>query len=89
MAYRFGSGCSRLARRCVSGSQGIDANWAGDILETLLAPVLKGQRQLALKLVEDFARDANAARIGEALQTNCHVHAITKDVSIFADDKVT
>ena len=59
-----------------------------NVFEALLDPVLEWQRQLALKFIEHFARDADTTRIGNAVQANGDVHAITEDVAIVSDDDI-
>src|SRR6266849_10835860 len=54
----------------------------GDILDRLWAEVLVTQRELVAEVLADSARDADAAGVGEALETRGDVDAVA--VNLFA-----
>ena len=56
-------------------------------LTSLLAQVLEVQVEAAADLVVDLAGEADAARLGEALQARGHVHPVAIDV-VALDDNV-
>ena len=59
---------------------------ARDVLERPFAEILEGQRQLVLHVVAHGARDADAARLGQRLESRGDVHAVTVNVVILDDD---
>ena len=55
------------------------------ILDALLAQILKHHAEPVPGLIANRARDADAAGFGELLQARGHVHAIAEDVVVLAD----
>jgi hypothetical protein len=55
-----------------------------DVLDLLRAEVGEGQRQNLLYLLIGSARDADAARLRQCLQTRRDVHTITKQITVLA-----
>ena len=62
------------------------AHWPGDVLDLLLAEILKGDRQLIADLVADGAGDAQPAGPAQVLQPGGDIDAVAEDVAVFADD---
>ena len=52
----------------------------GDVLETLLANIVKFDVDLAAHLAERVFRDADAAGLGNALEPGCDIDAVTENV---------
>ena len=52
----------------------------------LLPDVLKDKVELTRGILLHARRHANAARLSQAFEANCHVHAITKDVAVLDYD---
>ena len=65
----------------------VDPDRIGDVLDLSLAQVFVSQGQLVLHLVVDLGGDADAARLGQALQARRHVHAVAVEV-VTLDDHV-
>src|SRR5215471_7503898 len=57
-----------------------------DVLQVLLPDVLKGKVELTRGILLHARRHANAARLSQAFEANCHVHAIPKDVAVLDYD---
>jgi len=63
----------------------VDPHRPGDILNLLLADVLKCAFEPALDLIVHEARDADPARIGDALQSRGDVDAVAVNIAVFDD----
>ena len=59
---------------------------AGDVFHRLLAEVGEGQRQLVAHLLVGVARDADAARVAQGLQSGGDVHAVAEDIAAVDDN---
>src|SRR5262245_18490800 len=57
-----------------------------DVLEVLSAELAIGYVKLAFDLVEHLARNADAATIGDALETSRDIDPIAEDIGPFGDD---
>src|SRR5262249_50594208 len=57
-----------------------------DVLDLLLAHVLKRESELVAHLVADHAADANPARSGERLEPCCDIDAVAEYVALIDDD---
>jgi hypothetical protein len=68
------------------GMHRVDPNRTLDVLQGALTQVIETVRQLALHLVVDLAGDADAARLGQGLQTGCNVDAVAVDAAVLDDD---
>ena len=61
-------------------------HWPGDVLDLLLAHVLKREIELVPHLLVRRRADADPARLGQRLQARGDVDAIAKDVVVYDDD---
>src|SRR5260370_17993226 len=57
-----------------------------DILDVLLAHILKGNVELVAHLVADDAADAKAARLGQTLQSGGEIDPVAENVAFVDDD---
>ena len=71
-----------------SRAHGVSADRPGDVLELLLAAVLKANVQLAFDFAMDLGRDQDAARIGNALKPSRDVNPFTVDIALLVNDHV-
>jgi hypothetical protein len=76
----------RCRRSCRVEFHGKDLNWFRNILEVLSAQFAKRQIQLALNLIHDLARNADAAAVGNAFQPRRKVDTISEDVVAITND---
>src|SRR5216684_3840289 len=70
------------AREGAFGSHPVDPHQTGDVLEFLLAHILKGEIELAGRVLLNARRYADAAWLGQGLEARCDVDAVAKDVAI-------
>src|SRR5262249_51950994 len=84
--FRYGSsGCGDwLSGR--TDHNAVGPHRAGDVLDLLLAHVLKREIELVSHLLVRRRTDADPARLGERLQARSDVDAIAKDVALLDDD---
>src|SRR6266851_5603369 len=85
----FSQGRLLRLRRCASGGPALQhypkhPHWPSNVLHFLLASILVAQRELVSYLLIDSTGDADAARVGEALQPCRDVDAIA--VNLLAID---
>ena len=62
------------------------AHRPNDVLDALLAQIVKGNRQLVADLIADRPRNAEPARLAQALQTRGDVDAVAENISLLDDD---
>ena len=62
-----------------------DPHRARDILEQLLSGVFERQFELALHILPDPLRNADAARPRQSFEACCHVHSVTMEASALED----
>ena len=74
-AVASGPGAGRSGVR----DDAVDAHAAGDVLQLMLAEVLEREFELAVHLVVDLGRDADAAWLGERLDARRDVDAVAVD----------
>ena len=77
---------SRLWPRAGAGQHPVHRDGLRDVLDPVLAHRLEREVELGLHLIVDVAGDADAARLGEALEARRDVHAVAEDVAVFQDD---
>ena len=65
----------------------IDPHRLRDVLDLLLAKILKAQIHLAFHMIDDGAGHTDAARFGQSFQARCDVDAVTVDI-VTLDDNV-
>jgi hypothetical protein len=58
----------------------VDPHWPGDILELLLAQILKGEIELVAHLVADDPADANPPGLGQLFQPRRDIDPVAEDV---------
>jgi hypothetical protein len=63
----------------------IDPDWAGDVLDLLLAHILEDVIEPVAHLVTHRPAKANPARLGKRLQPRCHVHPMPEDVVLLGN----
>src|SRR5207245_5866759 len=64
----------------------VDAHWPGDVLDLLLAQILKAEIELVAHLVAHDAADADAARLGQGFEPCRDIDAVAVDVALVDDD---
>ena len=57
-----------------------------DVLQRLLAGVLEGEVEPVADMIAHRCRDADAARLGDALQARRHIDAVAENVAVLDDD---
>src|SRR5262249_5940952 len=75
----------RYCRRS-AGDHAVGSDRPRDVLELLLADVLKGKVELARGILLHPRRDANPARRGQAFEPGRDINPVTKDVAVLDDD---
>jgi hypothetical protein len=63
-----------------------DADRLRDVLHALLAEILEAVGELAPDMVVDAARDADAAGLGQPLETHGNIDAVAEDVAVLHHD---
>ncbi len=76
------SGGRRGTHRRRGAGHAIDVDGARDVLQGLLADVLKTEIELSRDLVVDGRRDADAARVGHGLEARGDVDAVAQQVFV-------
>ena len=71
-----------------SGLKAIDPHRPRDVLDLLLPLVLEGVRELVPDLLVDLARNRDAARLRDLLQSGCDIHPVAVDVPVGFNDDV-
>ena len=74
------------ARAIATELRRIDADRAVYVLESLIAEGAVGHTELALDMIVSLARDADAPRFSQGLQSGRDVHAIAKHVIALGHD---
>jgi hypothetical protein len=72
-----------------SRAYSVSADRLGDILEALLAAVLKANVQLAFDFAVHLLGNKDAARIGDALQSYSNVDPVAVEFTVLPNDNVT
>src|SRR5262249_49382822 len=74
--------------RCWSriGPEAPDMHRPGDVLDLLLAQILKREVELVTHLIVHHPADANPARLGESFEARSDVDPVAVDVPLFDDD---
>ena len=75
-----------LGDRAGIGQHAIRDHRLRNVLDPVLAHRLEAKGDLVLDLVVDIARDADAAGLGQLLQSRGNVHAVAIDVVVLDDD---
>jgi hypothetical protein len=64
----------------------IDAHWPSDVLDLLLAQILKAEIDFVADLVADDAADADPARLGQSFQPCRDIDAVAVNILLVDDD---
>ncbi len=63
-----------------------DVDWLCDVLDLLLAEIVKGQRQFVADVIARRSRDANRARLGQRFQPGGDVDPIAEQIGAVDDN---
>src|SRR5262249_54534529 len=83
---RVGAGPHNCRTRSCDHAVGTDR--PRDVLELLLADILKGEIELARGILLHARRDADPARFRQPLEPGCDIDPVAKDVAVL-DENVT
>jgi hypothetical protein len=81
-----GAGANQLALAGTAGvANPIDAHRPGNVLDLLLAEILKGKGQAVAHVVVNRIGDEYSAGLGQGLQPRCDIHPVAENVVLLND----
>src|SRR2546430_8205411 len=75
-----------LSPRHSGDRNAIDAHWAGDVLDLLIAHVIEGEIELVPHLVAHHSADADPTRLGERPKACGNIDTVAEDIPLVDDD---
>ena len=78
--------CGRWSNTFRLQHDAVGAQWAGDVLQILLAHIGDGELDFAPDLLIGCGREADAAGLRDAFQTRSDVDAVAEDVVTVGED---